>query len=105
MLTSNDHKYENCSMQNHKYFVFKIGVKKDLTSEIFKLLIILIVVREWREWTGSAGNRRGDALRVETVWIRRIHFIDISHFPMSSGVRGWACEQMNERSGARERSE
>ena len=41
----------------------------------------------------------------ETAWNRRIQFIDINRFPMSSGASEWASERTNERSGARERSE
>ena len=46
-------------------------------------------------------NRNG-AQRVETVWNRRIQFVDKNLFPKSSGVSDWVGERANERSGARE---
>ena len=44
-------------------------------------------------------------LGAETVWNRRLQFININLFPMSSGASEQAREQMNERSGACEQSE
>ena len=41
----------------------------------------------------------------QMIWNRRMQFIDINRFPMSSGVSEWARERTNERSGAREQSE
>ena len=73
-----------------------------------------LCIRDWQQrhlssekgaqyWRWKIHGRK--ALWVEMIWNWRINFMDNNLFPMRSGVSEWASEHMNERSGARERSE